>query len=413
MLFLFMLWLFQTVFLTDMYKLVRTMEMEKAINLVETSIDDEDLDIIILGLEQHMEILVRPTSQYRQPPEQVLLNPKFTQPEAITRTKMFTKEDGTVLSMTFYAVITPVNATVSTLQLQMFMIVCIMILFAVVLAMIIASHIAKPIERLNQSAKVLATGQYDVQFQGRGFLEIKELSDTLNTAAEELSKVETLRRELLANVSHDLRTPLALIYSYAEMMHDFPREITSEQTQTIMNEAQRLTKLVGDVLDLASLESGTMELCKGTYNLTQSLRSSVERTGELVKHDGFTISMEADEDAYVRADEIKITQAFYNLLLNAIHYSNEEKHITIRQSVQDGYVTIAVIDQGAGILEDYLPYIWDRYYKVGKQRRHVTGTGLGLSIVRKILELHDGRYGVVTALGLGSTFWFSLEQADM
>lgn len=406
------LWLFQTVLLTDMYKFIRTREMEQAITLVEENIDSETLSAILYDLEQNKEIMVAQTHEFSPPPKQVDANRNRRQPETITQTKTIQKQDGTSVSMTFYAIITPVNATVSTLQMQLYLITGIMLLCAVVLAVIIARRISKPIEQINKSAKLLATGNYDIQCRGHGFLEIKELSDTLNTAAAELSKVEALRRELMANISHDLRTPLALIYSYAEMMHDFPAEITPAQTQTIMDETQRLTSLVGDVLDVSRLETGTMELRKTTYNLTESLRGSIERTAVLVKNDGYTLCLEAAEDAYVHADEIKITQAFYNLLINAIHYSPTDRDIQVRQHIADGFVTIAVMDHGEGIAPENLPYIWDRYYKVDKKhRRSVTGTGLGLSIVKKILDLHGGRYGVDSTQGKGSTFWFSLKLA--
>jgi signal transduction histidine kinase len=117
----------------------------------------------------------------------------------------------------------------------------------------------------------LAKGNYEAEFKGKGYLEIKELSDTLNTAATELSKVERLRRELIANISQDLRTPLAFIYSYAEMMHDFPEEVTPEQSQIIMEETKRLTSLVNDMLDISLLEAGVSKLNKTNYNLTNNI----------------------------------------------------------------------------------------------------------------------------------------------
>ncbi len=314
-----------------------------------------------------------------------------------------------MVSFTFYAIITPVEATISTLRFQLYIIVAIMVLFSVALAIIIARRIAKPIEEISAGAKALADGNYATHFDGHGFLEIKELSDTLNTAATELSKVENLRRELMANVSHDLRTPLALIYSYAEMMHDFPAEVTPQQTQTIMDEAKRLSGLVNDVLDVSRLETGRMELNLSAYNLTESLRGTAMRTAELVKKDGYDIRFESGGDAFVRADEIKITQAFYNLLVNAVHYSTADKTIIVRQSVKNGKVKVAVIDSGDGIAPEDMPYIWERYYKVDKQhRRAVAGTGLGLSIVKKIIELHHGACGVESQPGKGSTFWFEL-----
>ena len=148
----------------------------------------------------------------------------------------------------------------------------------------------------------------------------KELSDTLNTAAHELSKVDNLRRELMANVSHDLRTPLSLIYSYAEMMHDFPDEITPGQTQVIMDETKRLNLLVNDILDLSKLEGCIHRINRYEFNLTAAIRETTQRMAELLKHEDYDISFEYDRELIVYADEVKIIQAFYNLLTNAINY---------------------------------------------------------------------------------------------
>jgi len=249
-----------------------------------------------------------------------------------------------------------------------------------------------------------------MQFNGKGFLEIGELSDTLNSAAAELNKVEALRRELLANISHDLRTPLSLIYSYAEMIHDFPDEITPEQTQIIMDETQRLKTLVNDVLDISKLESGIEGLSLSKYNLTKSVKATTERIAELVKKNGYHLSFIYDKEVFIYADETKITQVLYNLLVNAINYTGEDKNIIIHQTTSNENVKIEVTDNGDGIALENLPYIWDRYYKVGKKhKRAIMGTGLGLSIVKKIIELHGGNYGVESQVGKGSTFWFELK----
>lgn len=413
MLLLVILWLFQTVFLNDTYKWIRRNEMNKAITYVEQNINDTDLRTLIQELSHQKDILVMSSDEFVIPniPNSMRgQESRRPMPEAITQTKVFTLENGDTVSLTFYALITPVNATVTTLRYQLYFITGFMVLLAVGIAFIIAKRISKPIEEINKSAKILASGSYDTHFAGQGFLEIGELSDTLNTAAIELSKVEGLRRELMANISHDLRTPLALIYSYAEMMHDFPKEITKEQTQVIMDETSRLSSLVNDVLDISKLETGTMQLHIAQYNLTESIAQTCDRTSELIKKDGFSIVFERGGDVCVQADEVKITQAFYNLLTNAINYSGDNKNILVRQSIENGFVKMEVRDYGEGIAEEDLPLIWDRYYKVDKtHKRAVTGTGLGLSIVKKIIELHGGGYGVSSKLGGGSIFWFCLK----
>jgi len=406
---LLVLWFFQTVLLTDTYKFIRKGELDQAVKLVEKNIDSPELQSILDDLVRNKEILVMPTREFNMPLRPEPDDRGRREPESITQTETFTMRDGRSVSLTFYALISPVDATVSTLRMQLYIVTGIMFLLSIVIALVIARRVSKPIEKINSSAKLLASGNYDTHFSGKEFLEIRELSDTLNTAAAELSKVETLRRELMANVSHDLRTPLALIYSYAEMMHDFPDEITKEQTQTIMDETQRLTSLVNDVLDVSQLETRTMELTKSVYNLTESISSIIDRTAELVKKSGYILRFEHGGDVFVNADENKIIQAFYNLLINAIQYSGNDKNVIIRQSVSGGMVKIEVIDNGGGIAENELPYIWDRYYKSGKtHQRAVTGSGLGLSIVKKIIELHGGGYGVTSETGKGSTFWYEI-----
>ncbi|NLC69291.1 MAG: HAMP domain-containing histidine kinase [Clostridiaceae bacterium] len=412
------LWMFQTVFLSDMYKFVRKMEIEKAISLVEKNINSPELENIIYELETAKEIIVRPTKDFAPPTPPSPPSPgpvrHSRRPETITKVHDYVLNDGNRISLTFYAMITPVDSTISTLQMQLVIITGIMVILAIMLAIIVSKRISNPIVKINQSAKVLARGNYGTEFHGTGYLEIKELSDTLNTAAGELSKVERLRRELIANISHDLRTPLAFIYSYAEMMHDFPDEVTPGQCQIIMDEAKHLTSLVNDMLDISLLEAGATKLNKANYNLTESLRKTVSRMNELIKKDGYKIDFEYDEDVQVLADEVKITQVFYNLLLNAIMHSGDDKAVLVRQIKKWNAVRVEVIDHGEGIKESDLPYIWERYYKVDKKhRRPIMGTGLGLSIVKKVIDLHGGECGVESEEGKGSVFWFQVALSDI
>ncbi len=410
---LMVFWMFQTMFLRNMYKEIRKTEIKKAMAAVEQNINNPSLQAIIWELESTKEIIVTPSvpaNDIRQTQRPERDNRGKVRMETITKNKAFILANGQTVDFTFHAIITPVEATVATLRVQLYFITVFMVMLSVGLALIIARRVSKPIVEINKSAKKLALGDYNTQFDGRGFLEIKELSDTLNTAAVELSKVEGFRRELLANISHDLRTPLALIYSYAEVMHDFPSEITAEQTQIIMDETKRLTSLVNDVLDLSKLESGSMELKKSRYNFTKSIEIMIDRMSELIKKEGYIISFEFDGEVDIVADEVKITQAFYNLLINAINYSGKDKKITVRQTTANGSVKIEVIDNGEGIAPENLQYIWDRYYKIDKKhKRAVTGTGLGLSIVKKFIDLHGGSYGVESILGEGSNFWFCLK----
>jgi len=329
--------------------------------------------------------------------------------QSLIYVKMANNRKGEQLAVIIRAIISPVNATVTTLRYQLYCISCIILFFSVILAFIIAKRVSKPIEKITQSAMTLANGNYDTRFTGKGFYEIVALSDTLNTAAVELNRVESLRRELLANVSHDLRTPLALIYSYAEMMRDFPGEITPEQIQTIMDETRRLTTLVNDILDISKLENEMEKLNISRYNLTLTISETAKITEKLLKKERFEITFSHNGDVYVNADKAKIDRAFYNLLINAINYSGESRKILVEQTITGNRARISVIDYGEGIAQADLPFIWDRYFKSGKtHKRAVTGSGLGLSIVKKIIDIHGGTYGVASETGKGSTFWFEI-----
>lgn len=402
------LWLFQTVLLNGMYKFVRRGEINQAIALVDENINNPQLMTIIDELKNSKDIIIMPSQEFQAPVYPVFISPGQPRTEWLTRTRVFSLNDGRQVSLTFHALITPVNATLSTLKLQLYIITGLLIILAVILAIVISKRISDPIEKITVGAKALSEGKLDTHFDGHGFLEIRELSDTLNSAAAELSKVDDLRRELMANVSHDMRTPLALIYGYAEMMHDFPNEVTAEQTQMIMDEVQHLSKLVADVLDISSMESGMMQIHPEHYNLTESLNHTIERTAALVSASGYQFDFQPAEEVFVTADEIKITQVFYNLLINATNHSKPEDVITIRQVIKDGVVRVEVEDHGEGIAPEKLAHIWTRYNKINKPSAQSEGTGLGLAIVKNIIEMHKGKCGVVSELGSGSIFWFEL-----
>jgi signal transduction histidine kinase len=312
-----------------------------------------------------------------------------------------------------HSVLTPVGATVNTLKIQLICISLIMVLLSLVIAFLLARQVSKSMIKVSASAKELAAGNFAVEFTGKDYKEITELSNTLNMAAKELEKTENLRRELIANVSHDLRTPLTMIIAYSEVMRDLPGENSPENIQVVIDESKRLTNLVNDMLDISKLQAGVMVKNPTLFNLTDSIKSVLERYNKLKEQDGYIIDFDFEKEVMVYADEFKIYQVLYNLVNNAINYTGNDKTVTVRQIVYGNQVKIEVTDSGDGIAEEELPYVWDRYYKVDKtHKRAIAGTGLGLSIVKSILQLHESRYGVESGVGKGSTFWFTLETQE-
>lgn len=308
------------------------------------------------------------------------------------------------------AMITPVDTVINTIRIQLIFVSVVFILFAIVLAFLVSRRISRPLVEINTTIKQLARRNYNVEFNSRGYLEANELSDTLNLTRDELQKTDNLRQELIANVSHDLRTPLTMITGYGEVIRDLPGENTPENVQVIIDEANRLSSLVNDMLDLSKLQSGAIELETEQVCITDEINEIFRRYTKLVEQEGYNLSFKFDKNVYVNADRIKLGQVIYNFINNAINHCGEDKTVIVTQKANDKRVRIEVEDHGEGIPEDKLEYIWDRYYKVDKEhKRGVIGTGLGLSIVKNILDLHGAKYGVKSKQGSGSVFWFEMD----
>ena len=307
--------------------------------------------------------------------------------------------------------IAPLNATVSVLRMQLFLISALMALLGAGLAFALSAYFARPLAKMSGEASRLAMGDYDVHFDGGNCSETVQLSETLNRAAQELSSLDKMQKDLVANISHDLRTPLTMISGYSEMIRDLPGEATPENMQVIIDETARLTSLVNDMLEVSRLQNGAVVLHPARFDLTEVLRETIDRYARLREREGYDIRFEGtvDTPVYVNTDRERILQVVYNLVNNAVNYAGDDRQVIIRQDVTPTEVTISVIDHGIGIPEDKLPLVWERYYKVHDYHKRANmGTGLGLSIVKNILVLANARFGVQSTPGAGSRFWFTL-----
>jgi len=334
----------------------------------------------------------------------------FERMESVIYVNIIEDQHGKTYVILINSILTPIDATVETLKIQLISISVIMIILSLFIAFWMSKKISKSIIRVNATAKELAKGNFRINFDGRDYREISELSTTLNFATSELGKTERLRRELIANISHDLRTPLTMIIAYSEVMRDIPDENTSENIQVVIDESKRLTNLVNDMLDISKLQAGVMSLTLSEFNFTESVESVLTRYNKLKEQDGYSIHFQYDDEVFISADEYKIYQVIYNLINNAINYTGEDKTVYVTQIKKEDVVRLEIKDSGQGIEKKDIPYVWDRYYKVDKtHKRAVTGTGLGLSIVKNILELHHAAYGVESEMAKGSTFWFEMK----
>jgi signal transduction histidine kinase len=278
-------------------------------------------------------------------------------------------------------------------------------------AFAVSRSISAPIESMSKKAKSLSLYDYDVTFDEKGPQEIRELAEALNSSTQELKKLSATQKELIANISHDLRTPLTMISGYSEVMRDFPDERTPENMQIVIDETERLTDLVNDLLDLSRVQSGARRAVIEPFDLTETIRSTLERYHKLTQHDGYTITFENEtgKSATVLADRGMILQVVYNLINNAINYCGEDRVVLVRQLRVGDRIRLEVVDHGEGIAPEQIGEIWNRYYKIDRvHRRAMVGTGLGLSIVKEILDQHGFDFGVESTVGLGSVFWFEL-----
>lgn len=313
---------------------------------------------------------------------------------------------------------TPVQALDSTVsimnnQLLFSSIVC--LLLSIIVSYFISSRITKPIAEFSRVARKLGEGDYTVRFEGSGYTEIDNLAETLNYATDEIGKTEQMRRDFLANVSHDLRTPLTMVKAYAEMIRDISgsdKVKRSQHSQVIIDEADRLTGLVNDILNLSKLQSGTETLTLTSVDMVSLVRTVFERCDIYASRDGYVFELIADGECAAVGDYKRLEQVIYNLVGNAISYTGESKKVCVSVKDCGEKIRVSVRDFGAGIAPEELDKVWERYYRANQNRRNVVGSGLGLSIVKSILVSHGARYGVTSTLGEGTEFWFELDSAS-
>ncbi len=302
----------------------------------------------------------------------------------------------------------PIAPTVALLRFMLSVFTGLFILLALVLAYIASRSISSPLVRISRAAKALPSGSFTPPDKAL-YREIDELSDTLGEVAEELKRSERFQNELIANVSHDLRTPLTTVIGYSEVMRDFENERTPENCQLVIDEARRLTDFVQDLLTLSRIQAGAAVHQTEVFDLDGLLSETVDRYRRLKGVAGFTFTYQSDGAAPINADKTELSQVICNLLNNAVNYSGDSRRIEVYAELSDTHVTVKIRDFGIGIPKSELPRIFDRYYKVDKtHERARVGSGIGLAIVKRILESYGADYGAESELHVGSLFRFSM-----
>ena len=311
--------------------------------------------------------------------------------------------------------IEPIDGITNLIRKQLIVISALVLILSYILAYFISKHISRPIKEVSSQAKELAKGNFDIEFpKDSRILEIEELSSTLNYAKEELNRTEEFRRDLMANVSHDLKTPLTMIKANAEIAKDLHSDVKKkreEDLDTIISETDRLTILVNDILALSRMESIKDDLELDEFDLIELIDNILGRYKVLQETEKYIFKfVHKDKKLMIKASKKKLEQVIYNLINNAINYTGDDNLVTVKVTSNKDNILVEIIDTGKGINEEDIPYIWDKYYKNKKKhKRNLIGTGLGLNIVKNILEQHKFKYGVKSS-NKGTTFYFEIKK---
>lgn len=308
----------------------------------------------------------------------------------------------------------PIGGTIKILRSQMLYVTLVVLILSFIIGYFISKKIAGPITQISNKAKQMGEGNYNINFTtNEDIYEINELVDTLNHTKNELAKMDELKRDLMANVSHDLKTPLTMIKAYAEMIRDIShkdKEKSQNHLNTIINETDRLNLLVNDILDLSSLQAKENKLNIENFDIVKTIKEIINKFSILTEKENYKFTFIHPEIAIVKADKARIYQVIYNLVNNAINYTGENKNIIITIEEKENTYLINIKDSGKGIKKSEIKFIWDKYYHSNKKhKRNEYGTGLGLSIVKNILIKHNCKYGVISTKK-GTTFYFELEK---
>ncbi|MBP2025823.1 sensor histidine kinase [Peptoniphilus stercorisuis] len=438
------LWLLQIVFLNNFYESMKIREVTKIGNYLRSEYNSPDFEYQILNYSQKkgmnievideeghliypfnwVEALFKPKVMDEQTFNEFfssIINGKEKYrvfvvkfPNLENPTLVYAGYLGLTDDVKYYITIKtsldPVDSTIDILKKMLIIVSILSLGVSVVLSYFMSKRLSKPLVDMSKTAKKLGSGNYDISFRKGDYTEIDDLADTLNYATTELTKTIEMRKDLIANVSHDLKTPLTVIKSYGEMIRDISgnnEEKRNEHIETIIRESDNLTTLVNDLLDLSKMESNLEEINFIPVDLKNTTAKIVNRFEFQKEKDGYVFNLDFKGDCIVLGDEKKLEQVIYNLINNAINYSKAEKIITIKIEEKDNKVRFDCIDKGIGIKEDELEDIWERFYRVrDNHTRPSVGTGLGLYIVKNILELHNFEYGVNSQLGKGSDFYF-------
>lgn len=437
---LIFLWIFQIVFLNTYYKLEKTQSLIASMSVLVKSYDTnykETFDSYSINNDICIEVVKEGEDSYSSfyynkkclsmnstafknfksdfisgkttSKSAEIINPNFN-----NNTLVLAENLGNNTYIFISTSLVPLDSSVTILKSQFIVVAIIVLLIAIIISYFISRKLSNPIIKLNQAAKKIGKKEYDINLPLDDTpREIVELSETLNDAVRELESNDKLRTELMANVGHDLKTPLTMIKAYAYAIKDLNsdnKEKREADLNIIIEEVDRLSLLVEDILELSKIEAGAYPMQMERFNISKMIKNILRRY-DILEKEGYQFIFDCKKEAFVTGDVKRLEQVVYNLINNAVNYTGDDKKITIRQTNKKETVLIEVFDTGKGIDKKEIDLIWDKYYQINKNhKRNKFGTGLGLSIVKQILENHHCKYGVLSEKKKGTTFYFEIHK---
>ena len=275
---------------------------------------------------------------------------------------------------------------------------------------------AVPVKKMAEAARQFSRGNFKEPLKLEATNEYRELGDTIQYMGDKLKNTDDAQRKFVSNVSHDFRSPLTSIKGYIEAIKDgtIPPELQEKYLDIVIFETERLTKLTSNLLELNSFDDNGISLHRTEFDINQMIKQiALSFEGTFKKKKLVLNLVFSQKEQFVKADMDKIEQVLYNLIDNAVKFSNQDSSIRITTEEKGSKVMIAVRDNGIGIPKESLNKIWERFYKTDTSRgKDKKGTGLGLSIVKEIITAHEENISVVSTEGVGTEFIFSLPQAQ-
>ncbi|GAA2879854.1 Signal transduction histidine kinase [Enterococcus casseliflavus] len=326
-------------------------------------------------------------------------------------TTLFQRPAALLLSNT----ITQIEALQSLNRQQLFLFTIILTIFASTISFFLAQHFIRPIKTIKEAIIRLTNGElYSVPKLKRSD-ELGTLSESVADLSTELQRVDVLRKEVIANVSHELRSPLALITGYGEMVRDVSgndERLRKEHMDLIISEAHRMSAMVDDIMDFSIMQAGYTQLKNEIWNTYEVVSSVVAYARGIANQYDITVDFEADRtDGNALFDRIKMEQVLRNLINNGINHTPKNERLLIKLTNTSAGTKVAVINPGKDIPPEQLELIWERYQRIQHQAGHKEGTGIGLAIVKTILTSHAFEYGAESKNGV-TCFWFVVPRLE-